>query len=293
MMLCEICPRKCGVDRKKESGFCGAGNLPVAAKASLHFYEEPVISGSRGSGAVFFSSCNLKCRFCQNYPISHGKFGRTITVNRLSKIYLELQDKGAHNINLVNPTIFTDAIIESIRAVKHKMTIPFVWNSGGYERPETLQKLEGLIDAYLPDLKYFSSRISAMYSGAGDYFEYASRAVLEMYRQVGGVRLSKESVIEKGLMIRHLVLPNCTHDSLKILEWIHENIPGDAYISLMSQYTPTPNVKKVPGLNRRLSKREYDLVTERLYELEIKNGFVQDMDSACSEYTPEFDLSGL
>ncbi len=292
-MKCEVCPRLCGVSRKDKIGFCGMGDLPVAARAALHAYEEPVISGSRGSGTIFFTGCNLKCRFCQNYPISHEKAGKTITIERLSEIYLELQEKGAHNINLVNPTLFTEPIIQSIEAVKHKMAIPFIWNSSGYERVESLRKLEGLIEVFLPDLKYVSARLSALYSGAGDYFKYASQALLEMYRQVGGVQLNKEGLIEKGLIIRHLILPNSTHDSLKALEWIHNNIPGDAYISLMGQYTPTQYTLGIRGLDRRLSKREYDLVVERLNELGIKNGYIQDLDSACSDYTPEFDLTGL
>lgn len=292
-LKCEICPRRCGIERNKTSGFCGMRELPMAAKASLHPYEEPILSGSRGSGAIFFSGCNLKCCYCQNYSISRGEVGKIITVERLSEIYLDLQDKGAHNINLVNPTLFTDSIIESIKAVKQKITIPFVWNSSGYERVESLRKLEGLIEVFLPDLKYVSTRLSALYSGAGDYFKYASQALLEMYRQAGGVCLNQEGLIEKGLIIRHLVLPNSTHDSLKVLQWIRENIPEDAYISLMGQYTPTPNTQNIRGLARRLSKREYDLVVNRLHELDLKNGFIQGLDSAYSEYTPDFDLSGL
>ena len=292
-MICSVCPRLCGTVRQNEIGYCGMGDLPMAAKAVLHPYEEPVLSGSRGSGAVFFSGCNLKCCYCQNYTISHGKVGKPITIERLSEIYLELQDKGAHNINLVNPTLFTEPVIRSIEAVKHRMNIPFVWNSSGYERVESLKKLEKLIEVFLPDLKYVSAKLSALYSGAGDYFKYASQALIEMYRQVGGVRLNQEGLIQKGLIIRHLILPNATHDSLRVLGWIHDNIPNDAYISLMSQYTPTPNAHHFRGLDRRLTKREYDLVVRRLHELGLTNGFVQDLDSACSEYTPEFDLTGV
>lgn len=292
-MSCEICPRQCGVDRSKESGFCEKGELPVVAKASLHFYEEPILSGCRGSGAVFFSGCNLKCCYCQNYPISHGKVGKIISIERLSEIFLDLQNKGAHNIDLVNPTLFTESVIKSIEAVKHEMKIPFVWNSSGYERVESIKMLEGLIDVFLPDLKYVSTKLSALYSGAGDYFKHASQAILEMYRQVGGVCLNHEGTIEKGLIIRHLVLPNSTHDSAKVLQWISENIPKDAYVSLMSQYTPTLKTQNIRGLDRSLTKREYDLVVQKLYEFGLENGFIQSLDSASLDYTPDFDLSGL
>lgn len=292
-MDCKACPRNCGIDRENSIGFCKMGEFPKAARASLHFYEEPAISGTNGSGTVFFSGCNLRCRFCQNYPISHGGYGKEISVDRLSEIYLELQDKGAHNINLVNPTIFYRSIIRSIDKVKHKMVIPFVWNSSGYEKAETLKELEGYIDVYLPDLKYFSPKLSSLYSGAHDYFKYASEAILEMYRQVGGVRLDDQGIIEKGLIIRHLILPNSAHDSVKILKWIHDNIPEDAYVSLMSQYTPTLAVRDVPGLNRRISRKEYEYVVDKLYELGLKNGYIQGLDSACLKYTPDFDLSGI
>lgn len=292
-MICEACPRNCGVDREKNVGFCRMGELPKAARASLHFYEEPCISGTRGSGTVFFSGCSLRCRFCQNYSISHGGYGQIISIERLSEIFLELQEQGAHNINLVNPTIFYRSIIRSIEKIKHKISIPFVWNSSGYEKAETIKELEGYIDVYLPDLKYFSPKLSYLYSGAEDYFKYASEAILEMYRQVGGVRLNDQGIIEKGLIIRHLILPNSAHDSVKILKWIHDNIPSDAYISLMSQYTPIDPVKDFPGLGRRITKKEYDFVVEKLHELGLKNGYVQGLDSACLKYTPAFDLSGI
>lgn len=292
-MECKICPRNCGIDRTESRGFCGMGRLPYAAKAYLHPFEEPILSGTRGSGTIFFSGCNLKCRYCQNYPISHGKIGAEITEERLSELYLSLQVMGAHNINLVNPTHFTESIINSIKRVKTEISIPFVWNSSGYERTETLRELEGLIEVYLPDLKYVSPNLSSRYSFAEDYFEYASQAILEMYRQVGGVRTDQQGLIEKGLIIRHLVLPNASHDSIKVLEWIQANIPNDAYISLMGQYTPTGEAAGIRGLNRRITRREYDLVVGRLHELGLENGFVQDLASADMKYTPEFDLSGL
>lgn len=269
------------------------GELPEAARAALHYYEEPVISGHRGSGTVFFSGCNLRCCYCQNAPISLGGKGQELSIERLAEIYLELETQGAHNINLVNPTHFTAAVIKSIEAIKGQITIPFVWNSSGYESVDVLKTLEGLIDIYLPDLKYVSPVVAKLYSGAEDYFHYASQAVLEMYRQVGGVRLNAGGIIEKGLIIRHLVLPNSTHDSVKVLEWIKSHLPEDVYVSLMGQYTP-PLDRPVPkSLNRRLTHREYQLVVQKLHDLGIKKGFIQGLDSACSDYTPDFNFEGI
>lgn len=292
-MECRLCPRNCGIDRSEAFGYCRMGEALYAAKAMLHYFEEPIISGTRGSGAIFFSGCPLRCCFCQNYPISHEGRGKEVSLQRLSEIYGELQHQGAHNINLVNPTHYTPHIIESIEKNKQNLKIPFVWNSSGYEKVETLKRLEGCIQVYLPDLKYMSSALSELYSGAQDYFQYASKALLEMYRQVGGVRLNDEGIIEKGLVIRHLVLPNATHDSIKLLHWIKENLPDDVYISLMGQYTPFPGQKLPKGLQRKLTVREYRLVVEKLQELGFKNGYTQDLDSACASYTPDFDLSGV
>lgn len=292
-MNCEICPRSCKVDRTNKNGFCRMNEMPVAAKAFLHNFEEPLISGWNGSGTIFFSGCNLRCSYCQNYPISHDCHGVEISIERLAEIYFELYEKGAHNINLVNPTHFTDSIIKSIESVKDRISIPFIWNSSGYEKPVTLRKLEGLIDVFLPDIKYYSRKLSILYSGAEDYFEYASCAVLEMYRQVGGVVVNNHGLIQKGLIIRHLVLPNSVHDSVKILEWIRDNVPRDAFISIMGQYTPMHDSNKIKGLNRRLSKREYGYVLEKLNEYGFDNGYIQSLDSASSQYTPEFDFEGL
>ncbi|MCX7773359.1 MAG: 4Fe-4S cluster-binding domain-containing protein [Clostridia bacterium] len=292
-MGCTLCPRKCNVDRDQQQGFCGMTNRLMAAKAFLHIYEEPIISGINGSGTIFFSGCSLRCSFCQNDAISHDCAGKEISQERLCDVMLELQSQGAHNINLVNPTHFSSQITECLMAVKSKLKIPIVWNSSGYERVETLMGLEGLVDVYLPDLKYFSPKLSALYSGASDYFDFASRAVLEMYRQVGGVVLSEEGLITKGLVVRHLVLPNCTHDSVKVLDWLCKSIPGDAYTSLMAQYTPTERVKGINGLNRRLTEREYDFIVGKLHDMGFENGFVQDLESASLKYTPVFDLIGL
>jgi putative pyruvate formate lyase activating enzyme len=269
------------------------GQAVFAARAMLHYFEEPIISGTRGSGTVFFSGCPLRCCFCQNYPISHGGMGKEISVERLTEIYKELQGQGAHNINLVNPTHFSCAILESLERSRGDITIPFVWNSSGYERVETLKCFEGHIQVYLPDLKYMSPALSALYSGARDYFDYAGKAILEMYRQVGPVCLNAEGVIEKGLIIRHLVLPNATHDSIKLLYWMKENLPDDITISLMGQYTPFPDHKLPKGLQRKLTSREYGLVVETLYKLGFKYGFIQDLESASTSYTPQFDLTGV
>lgn len=269
------------------------GETVYAAKAVLHHFEEPIISGSRGSGTIFFSGCPLRCCFCQNYPISHEGIGKEVITERLSEIYQELWQQGAHNINLVNPTHFSRPILESLKRDKRDIPLPFIWNSSGYEKPETLRSLEGLVEVYLPDLKYMSPTLSERYSGARDYFEYASKAILEMYRQVGGVRLNAQGIIEKGLVIRHLVLPNATHDSIKLLHWIKENVPDDAYISLMGQYTPFSGRKLPKGLERKLSAREYGLVVQKLKDFGFQKGFVQELESACTDYTPDFDLKGL
>lgn len=292
-MICNNCPRLCGVDRLDRKGFCGMGRNPVLAKACLHQWEEPVISGTKGSGAVFFSGCSLSCIYCQNYAISHERYGAEITVRQLSDIFLRLQDQGAHNINLVNPTHFAQAIIESMDLVRHKLTIPVVWNSGGYENVETISALEGYIDVYLPDIKYFSPRLSADFSMAADYFEKAQKAVWEMYCQVGDVKMSSEDIILRGLIIRHLILPNCTHDSLKILDWIGRTFKKGVMVSLMSQYTPNIKAEGIKALRRKVSKREYNLVIRRLMEINPEYGFIQDLDSADGKYIPTFDLEGV
>ena len=273
--ICHACPRNCGVLRGEYgNGFCRMGADPVIARAALHFDEEPVISGKNGSGAVFFSGCALRCRFCQNYAISHEGFGQTICTDRLHEIYFELIDQGAHNINLVNPTHFTEAILESL---KGGLPVPVVWNSGGYERLETLQRLEGKVQVYLPDLKYIDFESASKYSSARDYFNYAAPA---------------DGLIQRGTIVRHLILPGRISESMAILDWIANNLSG-AWVSLMAQYLPFGDVAGIDALDRRLYPEEYEAVVDHLLELGLEDGFVQELSSSDEKYIPNFDLTGV
>lgn len=288
--VCMDCPRQCGALRAETgNGFCRMGAQPVLARAALHFDEEPVISGECGSGAVFFSGCALRCRFCQNFEISHHNFGKEISVARLREIYFELIHQGAQNINLVNPTHFTTPILESLEG---GLPVPVVWNTGGYERVETLKRLEGKVQVYLPDLKYISPRSAKRYSAAPDYFECASAALKEMLRQVGPVEIGENGEIRSGMIVRHLILPGCVEESIQILDWIAENLPG-AWISLMAQYLPFGQVEGVDQLDRRLTQEEYDRVCDHLMELGLEDGFVQELSSSDEKYIPLFDLTGV
>ena len=288
--ICSDCPRQCGALRGETGrGFCKMGANPVLARAALHFDEEPVISGERGSGAVFFSGCALRCRFCQNFEISHHNFGREITPKRLREIYFELIDQGAQNINLVNPTHFVPAILESLEG---GLPVPVVWNTGGYERVETLRRLEGRVQVYLPDLKYIRAESARRYSAAPDYFQFAAAALREMLRQTGPVRLDQDGRIVSGVIVRHLILPGCADESIEILDWIAENMPG-AWISLMAQYLPFGNVAGVDALDRRLTQEEYDRVCDHLLALGLEDGFVQELSSSDEKYIPVFDLTGV
>ena len=288
--ICSDCPRMCFARRDENGGgFCGMGADPVIARAALHFDEEPVISGTRGAGTVFFSGCSLRCIFCQNYALSHGGFGKRVSVERLREIYFELIEQGAQNIDLVNPTHFTGAILESL---KGGLPVPVIWNSGGYERVETIQKLDGFVQVYLPDLKYMSSGSSKKYSRAADYFSVSSKAIREMLRQVGPVVLDKNGAIQSGVIVRHLILPGCAEESIQILDWIQENLPG-AWVSLMAQYVPFGDVAGVDALNRRLTQEEYDRVCDHLMEIGLEDGFVQELSSSDEKYIPKFDLTGV
>lgn len=291
---CRLCPRKCGINRYETTGFCGMGAEIKAAKATLHQWEEPCISCENGAGTVFFSGCSLRCVYCQNTKISAEGFGEIITAERLGDIFLELQDRGAENIELVTPTHFLPQIISALDRMKHRLEIPVVYNCGGYELTETIKRLDGYIDVYLPDIKYFSSEISAKYSKAADYFEYTSAAVMEMINQVGKLQYSENGKLMKGTVIRHLVLPNCRHDSMKIMDWIAENTPSDSrLVSIMSQYTPFDFISEdYPELKRRVTKMEYNSVVRYAENLGIK-GFTQDISSAREEYLPIFDLAGI
>ena len=289
MAECRLCPRRCGVDRKVKRGFCGMGEMPKVARAALHFWEEPCISGTRGSGAVFFSGCTLRCAYCQNWPISHEGQGKEITPARLADVFRALEDQGAHNINLVTATPFIPAVLEALSL--HRPGIPVVWNTGGYETVETLKMLEGAVDIYLPDLKHVSPRLSALCAGAPDYFDVASAAILEMCRQTGKNVYDDAGIMQKGVVVRHLILPGCTTDSCRVLDFIAEKLPKGIPVSLMRQYTPIPECT-VPGLDRRITDREYERVLSHFQALGL-SGYTQEKGSASLAYTPPFDLTGV
>lgn len=289
--VCTDCPRMCSAIRDQYSGngYCRMGIEPVAARAALHFDEEPVISGTRGSGAVFFTGCSLRCCYCQNYPISHENFGKPLSTLRLRQVYAELILQGAHNINLVNPTHFAEPIL---RSLQFPLSVPVIWNSSGYERVETLRRFEESVQVYLPDLKYIRAETAQKYSGAANYFEFAAPALKEMLRQVGPVQLDRNGLIQSGMIVRHLVLPGCADESIEILDWIADNLPG-AWVSLMAQYVPCGKVKGVDELNRRITQEEYDRVCDHLSELGLDDGFVQELSASDKKYIPPFDLSGV
>lgn len=290
-MKCNICPRQCDVDRNTEKGYC---NMPCdfkLARAGLHFWEEPPISGKKGSGAVFFSGCNLGCVYCQNYDISHADVGKIISRERLSEIFDELKASGAHNINFVNPTHYAYALADILR--DYKSDIPIVYNSSGYERVETLKMLEGLVDIYLPDLKYINSDKSLRYSAAEDYFVFASQALTEMKRQCSENIYDSDGIMKKGMIVRHLILPKNTNQSIEVLRWIGENLGRDTAISLMAQYTPCGKIDSYPELQRKITPREYDKVLSFAIDFGFTNIFTQEPDSADKGYIPDFDLTGV
>lgn len=286
---CELCPRRCGVNRSERPGFCGMGAQVKVARAALHMWEEPCISGSAGSGTVFFSGCTLGCVFCQNRSISAGGFGKEISVTRLRQIFEELIAAGANNINLVSATQFTPWILE---ALEEPIAVPVVWNSGGYERVETLRRLEGKVQIYLPDMKYVSSELSGCYSGAADYFEVASAAIEEMYRQTGPYELGEDGILRRGVVIRHMMLPGRLADTKRVVDWVAATFaPGEVLFSLMSQYTPVPGVPA--EIDRRLRRSEYRAACAYLENCGIREGFLQERCAAREEYTPPFDLTGV
>lgn len=291
-MTCNLCPRGCNAERTEYSGngFCKMPYNPVLARADIHNWEEPCISGTRGTGAIFFSGCSLKCCFCQNYPISHENQGEVITAKRLVEIIKELENKGVHTIDFVNPTHFSHSIIEALN--EYKPAVPVVYNSSGYDSVETLKRLEGLIDVYLPDFKYFSSEKSTQYAKCPDYFQNTTKAILEMHRQQPKTEFNN-GIIQRGLIIRHLVLPKNTDESKNILLWIKNNLPNDTHISIMSQYTPYGNISEFKELNRRLTTAEYNKVVDFFIDLGLENGFMQEKSSAVQEYIPNFDGTGV
>ena len=286
---CMLCPRRCGVDRTAgQTGFCGMPAQLTAARAMLHYGEEPVIASSFGTGAVFFSGCTLRCRFCQNREISLARKGKAISSEELREIFLRLIDEGAQSIDLVTPTHFLPSILP---ALTPKLPVPVVYNCGGYERVETLRELEGLVDIYLPDMKYADNALAARLSGAPDYFEVAAAAIQEMYRQVGGAVIEDEQM-QRGVLIRHLVLPGAVENSLRVIEWVAETFPkNDVLFSLMSQYIPSPNLPA--PLNRRLTPEEYEGALSWLELCGIEQGFTQELAAATDELLPEFNFEGL
>ena len=291
---CTLCPRNCGVDRTTAVGFCGATDRIKVARAALHFWEEPCISGTKGSGTVFFSGCNLACRYCQNYEISIGGFGEEINVEQLGDIFLKLQSDGAHSINLVTPTPYLPQILSAIDLVRDQMHIPFVANMGGYEKPETIQMVKGYIDIFLTDVKYQSTEISKKYSFAPDYFQFAMDSLLEMISLCGSPEFDEEGIMQSGVIVRHLVLPGCRKDSMEVIKSLAERFgTKDFILSLMSQYTPNGHLEDYPEINRRITSLEYHSVVDAALELGFENAYMQEKTSAKAEYTPPFDLTGV
>lgn len=291
LIECNVCPHKCKVNRLEgKSGRCKCNDKIKIALVSTHMYEEPCISGTNGSGTIFFSNCNLSCKFCQNYEISQLGKGHEITIEELASIMVKQQEAGVHNINLVTPTMYVYQIIEAIKiARKNGLNIPIIYNSNGYENVETIKALKGYIDVYLPDLKYYSNEIAVKYSKAPNYFEIASKAILEMINQVGEPIFDEDGMIKKGVMIRHLVLPNHIQNSKNVLKWIKENIPEEIYIDVMAQYFPTYKAKEDELINRKLTKREYKEIENYFYLLDFKNGYMQELGEHEEEYVPKWE----
>lgn len=290
---CMLCPRRCGKNRAYQPGFCGVNNKIKIARAMLHHWEEPCISGERGSGAIFFSGCALKCCYCQNYEISAGCYGKEVSQEKLKEIFLNLQNQGAHNINLVTAGHYIPWIAPVISAVKSDLKIPIVYNSSAYELPESLKVLSGLVDIYLPDLKYFSDERAIKLSQAPCYFKIATHAIRCMFEQVGPVEFDSNGILKKGVMIRHLLLPNSMSDAMHILDWIAETFPQNSiYVSLMSQYTPSYQSAAHPEINRKVSTYEYKKVLQHALKLNLQ-GYMQEKSAAQSSFTPSFSLQGI
>ncbi len=289
---CKICPHQCNVNRKKgKLGRCKSTEKVKMALYSIHNFEEPCISGKNGSGTVFFSNCNLNCIFCQNYEISQLGKGKEKTIEKLAEIFLIQQKRGVENINLVTPTSYVPQIIEAIKIAKRKgLNIPIIYNTNGYENVETLKLLEGYIDIYLPDLKYSENDLAKKYSKVDDYFEIATKAIKEMIRQVGVPKFNEKGLIQNGVLIRHLVLPNHIENSKKVLKWIKENTPKEIYISVMAQYFPTYKAKEDKKLNRKLTKKEWEEIENYIEELEIQNGYLQELGEHEDEYVPNWQI---
>ena len=298
MTLCYVCPHRCGVDRPANMsdttgcfGSCGVGLAPIVARAGLHMWEEPVISGTKGSGTVFFSGCNLHCVFCQNYDISCNGFGKEITIERLKEIYHELIAQGAHNINLVTPTHFTEAVLQSLA---EPLPVPVVYNTSGFETQDTLRRLKGKVQIYLTDLKYSDDMAAIKYSNAPYYFRIATEAIKEMYNQVGDYHIDDNGIMTKGVIIRHLIMPGMPDNTKRIIDWIAANFkPGQVMFSLMHQYVPCGRANEYPEINRKVTDEEYKELESYLLQSTIEDGFVQEGDAACKDFIPCFDGTGV
>ena len=294
LQSCTLCPIKCGINRTIHKGYCGASDKLIVAKAFLHQWEEPCISGGKGSGTIFFSGCNLHCVFCQNHELSQACMGKEITILRLAEIMLELQFQEASNINLVTPTPYVLHIIEAVSIAKQKgLTLPILYNTNSYESLETIELLKGTVDIYLPDIKYFDDRYSLKYSKVPQYFNNASDAVMAMIKQVGHPNLDENGMMNKGVLIRHMIMPDLLGDSKNILRWIKNEFGIKVYVSIMCQYTPMYNANQFEEINRKLDEWEYEYIIAFFFKLGLKNGYMQDYSSATTEYVPNFDLSGV
>ena len=289
---CTICPHSCKVNRNNgQVGRCKCNDKIKIGLYSLHKFEEPCISGKNGSGTIFFTNCNLNCIYCQNYMISQKQNGKEITIEELADIFLTQQKNGAENINLVTPTMYVYQIIEAIKiSRKNGLVLPIIYNTNAYETQKTIKLLNGYVDVYLPDFKYFDNSLGEKYSNVKNYFEIASKSIMEMYMQVGLPKFSSNGMIKKGVIIRHLVLPNNIENTKNILNWIKENLPSKTYVSLMAQYFPTYKAKENDELNRKLTKEEYEEVLNYLYSLNLENGYFQELGSHEEEYVPDFNL---
>ena len=287
---CTICPHNCGINRtNNQIGRCKSKDTVKIALYSTHNFEEPCISGKKGSGTVFFSNCNMNCVFCQNYEISQQCKGKEITIEKLAEIFIKQQEKDVENINLVTPTSYVPQIIEAIKIARNKgLKLPIVYNTNGYEKVETLKMLEGYVDIYLPDFKYSDNKLAKRLSKVDNYFEIATRALKEMYRQTGKAVFDDRGIMQKGMIIRHLVLPNHILNSRKVLKWINENM-NDVYVSVMAQYFPTYKAKDIEDINRKLSKEEYEQIENYLYRLDLENGYIQELGEHEEEYVPKWD----
>ena len=292
---CELCPRRCGANRLAgKNGFCGGGKEVKVARAALHFWEEPCISGEEGSGTVFFSGCTMRCVFCQNREISRGEAGKLVSIERLAEIFLELQGKGANNINLVTPMHYAPQITAALDiARKNGLHLPIVWNTGGWELPESVEAVKNYSDIWLTDFKYFDNSLAEKFSNAKNYFENASASLKKMLEQTGEPVFDDDGMMKKGIIVRHLVLPGHTDDSKKVLRWLWENFGDKIWISIMNQYTPLCSEEKFPELSRKVTDEEYDEVVDFAVSLGIENAFVQDGEAVSESFIPPFDLEGV